>query len=299
MTTMDQEDVTREKKMPSSGGRSAPVLPWMRDAIAVQEDALCSVTQLRGLDPRLRAHLMEQQIGDIFSIQLAVWEMCCGGKSSLHDICFSAPTGSGKTLAYGLPIVNALAEQNHSRHRLNCIMVLPTRGLAVQVHSVIAPLCESVGLECRLACGCQNIRSEAMELMSFDSYDIAIFTPGRLVAHIECTKGFSTACSGVRYFVADEADRLLRQTYNDWITKLFRAFYAGNNSDFDEKRPQISRKPLKFVVSATLTRDPSKLESLELSSPRFITFVQGTSLYERRCCSKYLNAEFNVICRGK
>lgn len=278
---MAQEGEIRERKMKASGGRSAPVLPWMRDAIAVQEDSLCSVTQLRGLDPRLGEHLMEQKIEDIFSIQLAVWEMCCGGKSSLHDICFSAPTGSGKTLAYSLPIVNGLAEQNYSRHKLNCIIVLPTRGLAVQVHSVIAPLCESVGLECRLACGCQNIRSEAMELMSFDSYDIVIFTPGRLVAHIECTEGFSSACRGVRYFVADEADRLLRQTYNDWITKLFQTFHAENNSDNDERRSQISRKPLKFVVSATLTRDPSKLESLELSSPRFITFVQGTSLDEK------------------
>jgi len=275
---MAREDGGRERKIKSLGGRSAPVLPWMRDAVAVQEDALCSVTQLRGLDPRLKAHLMEQKIQDFFSIQLAVWEMCCGGKSSLHDICFSAPTGSGKTLAYGLPIVNGLAEQNRSRHKLNCIIVLPTRGLAVQVHSVIAPLSKSVGLECVLACGCQNIRSEALDLMSLSTYDIAIFTPGRLVSHLESTMGFASACHGVRYFVADEADRLLRQSYNNWISKIFQAFHARRDIDCEKTISQRTRKPLKFVVSATLTRDPSKLETLELCSPRLITFIQGVRL---------------------
>jgi len=296
---MAQGTIDGERKVKSSGGRSAPVLPWMRDATAVQEGAVCSVTHLRGLDLRLRAQLMEQRIEDIFSIQLAVWEMCCGGKSLLHDICFSAPTGSGKTLAYGLPIVNGLAEQNYSRHKLNCIIVLPTRGLAVQVHSVIAPLSKSVGLKCLLACGCQSILNEALELMSFSSYDIAIFSPGRLVSHIESTKGFSNACRGVRYFVADEADRLLRQSYNDWLSKILQAFHVGNDSDLDTEGQQSSRKPLKFVVSATLTRDPSKLETLELCSPRFITFIQGERLDESK--SLFQRSErlftYSIICR--
>jgi superfamily II DNA/RNA helicase len=63
--------------------------------------------------------------------------------------------------------------------------------------------------------------------------------------------------------VVDEADRLLRQRYNDWLKKL-----------------SVDRVGNKFIVSATLTRDPLKLEVLALRAPRFITFVQEENKYK-------------------
>ena len=274
-------------------GRSAPVLQWMRDAIVVEETCECRVEDVASLDGRLKKYLVGCEIENLFAIQLAVWELTCGGKSGMHNVCFSAPTGSGKTLAYGLAIVNALAAENQRCRELKCVVVVPTRGLGLQVCSVLEPLGNSVGLKTVAACGCASVQEEAKVLVDHVSYDIVVCTPGRLVSHLESTKNFALACGRVKYFVVDEADRLLRQSYNDWISKVFDAFegrsgvqkkeYGQYNNDNDGSG-MVSNTcghagPLKFIVSATLTRDPSKLEVLRLQGPRFITFVQGGSFH--------------------
>jgi len=248
-------------------GRSAPVLPWMRRAVSVEELATYPVDSLGGLDQRILSHLASKGFENVFSIQKEVWEMTCGGQSKLHDVCFSAPTGSGKTLAYALPIVNALAvKSNQTYIPVQCIIVLPTRGLAMQVQSVIQPLGESVGLKSIAVCGSVSVREEANELMGTCRYSIAVFTPGRLVSHIESTHGFAERVKSTSFLVVDEADRLLRQRYNDWLSKIW-SIHDGTNV-------------LKFIVSATLTRDPSKLDALRLHAPRFVTFVQEEHKYK-------------------
>ena len=142
-------------------------------------------------------------------------------------------------------------------------MVLPTRGLALQVQSVMQPLGHAMGLDSVAICGTMSVADEAEILMKEDvlGMDMAVFTPWRLVSHIESTHGFSEKLKNVSFLVIDEADRLLRQRYNYWIAKFLTCH--GN-------MPRL----VKFVVSATLTRDPSKLDILQLHAPRFVTFVQ-------------------------
>jgi len=48
--------------------------------------------------------------------------------------------------------------------------------------------------------------------------DILICTPGRLMDHLKSTKGFSL--QHLRYLVIDEADRLLNQSFNDWLKTI-------------------------------------------------------------------------------
>jgi ATP-dependent RNA helicase DDX51/DBP6 len=47
------------------------------------------------------------------------------------------------------------------------------------------------------------------------SIDILVCTPGRLVDHLDNTPGFTL--QHLRFLVVDEADRLLSQTYHNWI----------------------------------------------------------------------------------
>ena len=53
--------------------------------------------------------------------------------------------------------------------------------------------------------------------------DILICTPGRLVDHISSTPNFTL--HHVRFLVIDEADRLLDQSYHDWLSKVLKAAY--------------------------------------------------------------------------
>ena len=104
--------------------------------------------------------------------------------------------------------------------------------------------------------------------------DVLICTPGRLVEHIKSTKGFNI--HDVRWLIIDEADRLLDESFQDWVDiviprleylppldLLERQFYKT----FHMPRQRDVRK---VVLSATMTRDVSKLMSLRLKQPRLV-----------------------------
>ena len=65
--------------------------------------------------------------------------------------------------------------------------------------------------------------------------------------------------------VVDETDRMLRQSYQDWLPYLTASLAA-------QQRPPPQRV-VRVVVSATLTRDPSKVERLGLYCPRYIAMT--------------------------
>ena len=54
--------------------------------------------------------------------------------------------------------------------------------------------------------------------------DIIIATPGRLVEHLQETPGFTL--QHLRFLVVDEADRLLMQSYQDWLSKVLAAVHT-------------------------------------------------------------------------
>lgn len=99
--------------------------------------------------------------------------------------------------------------------------------------------------------------------------DILICTPGRLVDHIMRTPGFSL--DYVRWLVVDEADKLLAQTFQDWLPVVMPRLNTTNKSgarDFPGSNKSGVRK---VVLSATMTRDLSLLSGLKLSRPKLIT----------------------------
>lgn len=84
--------------------------------------------------------------------------------------------------------------------------------------------------------------------------------------------------------VVDEADRLLRQAYNEWLPVLNNALakvealssahaiggdgaLRGEFAAFARSMPSTKRV-VKVLVSATLTKDPTKLAKMDLKFPR-------------------------------
>lgn len=99
--------------------------------------------------------------------------------------------------------------------------------------------------------------------------DILICTPGRLVDHIMRTPGFSL--DYVRWLVVDEADKLLAQTFQDWLPVVMPRLNTANKPgarDFPGSNKSGVRK---VVLSATMTRDLSLLNGLKLSRPKLVT----------------------------
>jgi ATP-dependent RNA helicase DDX51/DBP6 len=123
--------------------------------------------------------------------------------------------------------------------------------------------------------------------------DVLVATPGRLTAMLPGGAGrWPALClSHLRFLVVDEADRLLRQAYQDWLPRVLEAAAAGGSSAGTSRDSLLPLLPcsaapprgqgarlVKMIVSATLTRDPSKLARFELYQPRYVALVDGGSL---------------------
>lgn len=115
--------------------------------------------------------------------------------------------------------------------------------------------------------------------------DILICTPGRLVDHIQSTIGFTL--ENVRWLVIDEADRLLDESFQQWIDIIIpRLEYLPPLDPIQERISNtfhtLRRRDIrKIVLSATMTRDVSKLTALKLRQPRLVVlegqqFQEGT-----------------------
>jgi ATP-dependent RNA helicase DDX51/DBP6 len=119
--------------------------------------------------------------------------------------------------------------------------------------------------------------------------DILITTPGRLVEHVRATLGFELGW--VKWLIIDEADRLLAQSFQEWVDVVIVGLekaVAGNQlskvAGVDLRdlglRPgrREAEKVKKVVLSATMTRDVGKLAGLRLRKPAMVVVEEPSPL---------------------
>ena len=109
----------------------------------------------------------------------------------------------------------------------------------------------------------------------FSAIDILVCTPGRLVDHIRNTKHFHL--HDVDFLVIDEADRLLDESFQEWLDIVLPELnYLPPIDKFTEdlrwtlRIPPRRRNVRKVIVSATMTKDVGKLAGLQLQNPRLV-----------------------------
>ena len=111
-----------------------------------------------------------------------------------RDIIGVASTGSGKTAAFALPILQKLWEE--PKGLFACVLA-PTRELAYQISQQFEALGSAIGVQCAVIVGGMDMVSQSIALAKRPHVIVA--TPGRLIDHLENTKGFSLR--GLRYLV--------------------------------------------------------------------------------------------------
>lgn len=162
-----------------------------------------------------------------------------------RDIIGIAKTGSGKTAAFSLPILQNLWENPQPFYAL---MVAPTRELADQISKQVLALGAPIGVRTAVIVGGMDMMAQSIALSKRPHVIVA--TPGRLMDHLENTKGFSL--KNLKYLVLDEADRLLDLDFGPIIDKLLKVLPKERNT---------------FLFSATLSTKVEKLQRASLSKP--------------------------------
>jgi ATP-dependent RNA helicase DDX47/RRP3 len=103
-----------------------------------------------------------------------------------RDIIGIASTGSGKTAAFAIPILQKLWEE--PKGLFACVLA-PTRELAYQISEQFEALGSSMGIRCAVVIGGMDMPTQQIALAKRPH--VVIGTPGRLLDHLETTKGFS------------------------------------------------------------------------------------------------------------
>ena len=118
-----------------------------------------------------------------------------------RDLIGQARTGSGKTLAFAVPMVE---QCDPSVRRIQALVLVPTRELAIQVADVIKAVASSQRLRVTLLYGGRSLNPEYTALRN--GAHIIIGTPGRTLDHI---RQGTLDLRSVRFMVLDEADEML------------------------------------------------------------------------------------------
>ena len=130
-----------------------------------------------------------------------------------RDCVGIAKTGQGKTFAFAIPILQTLSEDPYGVY---CLVLTPTRELALQIGDSFTALGKPMGLRIVVVTGGRDTIKQSQDLDRRPHVIIA--TPGRLADHIENNSTFSL--SKVKYLVLDEADRLLEGEQSDDLLTL-------------------------------------------------------------------------------
>ncbi|CAN0154004.1 unnamed protein product, partial [Ectocarpus fasciculatus] len=138
-----------------------------------------------------------------------------------EDMVGAAKTGSGKTLAFLVPVLECLHKVKWShRNGTACIIISPTRELSLQTYGVLRDVIENGNLKQThgLLIGGANRRAEAERLVK--GVNILVVTPGRLLDHLQNTKGF--LFRNMQMLVIDEADRILEQGFEEEMHQIIK-----------------------------------------------------------------------------
>ena len=197
-----------------------------------------------------------------------------------RDLIAVAQTGTGKTAAYLLPVIDMLADEPEPAESVSCIVMSPTRELAQQIDRQLEGFSYYLPISSVAIYGGTDGKEFARQQNGLKrGADVVIATPGRLIAHLQLG---GIDLSKVKYFILDEADRMLDMGFFDDIMQIV-------------KHLPVERQTLMF--SATM---PPKIQQLArniLRNPAEIKIAvsRPTEKIDQSACVVYENQKTAVL----
>ena len=164
-----------------------------------------------------------------------------------HDLIAEAQTGTGKTLAFLIPLFQMIDLESDA---IQCVIIAPTRELAIQIRSVAKDLSEIIPVQSLAAYGGQDVLAQLHKLQN--KIHLVIGTPGRILDHLR--RG-SIELSNLNTIVVDEADQL---------------FHIGFKKDVDEIFTYLPTTHQTLCFSATIGDTVAQFIKDYLSNPKTV-----------------------------
>ena len=184
-----------------------------------------------------------------------------------EDVVAQAKTGTGKTAAFALWILERLTPEK----RVQAIVLVPTRELAVQVTREFQSIGRHTTHFAVAVYGGAGMMPQIQALRG--GAQIVVGTPGRIIDHLQ--RG-TMNLSHVRFFVLDEADRMLDMGFVEPVTRILE---------------NVPRERQSALFSATMTADVERLSDRVFThEPEFVK-VSSDSLTVDKVSQYYVSMD--------
>jgi ATP-dependent RNA helicase DeaD len=130
-----------------------------------------------------------------------IQEKAIGPLMAGKSIVGQAKAGSGKTAAFGIPLLHAV---NPNDHRIQALVLAPTRELAIQITQELRKIGAFTGIKVLTIYGGQSMNLQLDALRR--GVHVVVGTPGRVIDHL---RHRTLRLDAVRFVVIDEADVML------------------------------------------------------------------------------------------
>lgn len=240
------------------------------------DDSLCSQFNVNEI---LKRNICEKGYTKPTKIQhKAIPEILAG-----RDILGIANTGSGKTAAFLIPMIEKVM-QNKSE---NCLIVVPTRELAMQINDEFKQLSRGTGVKSVLVMGGNNIRNQISILRNNPQF--VICTPGRLK---DVFQRKAIDLSKINNVILDEVDRMLDMGFVEDIKYIVEKLNKNRQSLFfsatlNRKAEEIANRllvnPIKIEIESqsqgqNVDQDIVKLEKGENKIDKLLCLLQADEM---------------------
>ena len=168
---------------------------------------------------------------------------------SRKDILGCAQTGTGKTASFAIPIIQLLQADPiiTKRKGVKALLLTPTHELALQICECLDEYARYTPVRHGVMYGGVNQRPQVTMLQK--GIDILVATPGRLLDLM--SQGF-LSLDQVKYFVLDEADRMLDMGFYDDIMQIVK---------------YLPKERQTIMISATMPAKIQQLANTILNNP--------------------------------
>ena len=197
------------------------------------------------------------------------------------DVISCAQTGTGKTAAFILPLLTNLLYDDHDPSKLNAIIMAPTRELAQQIDQQMEGFGFYVPFSSVAIYGGNDGQAWGTQSNGLQKgADIVIATPGRLLSLMNI---YDIDFSGVKYFILDEADRMLDMGFYDDIMAVVNRLPKDRQTImFSATMPLNIRKMAKAImnnpaeVQIAVSRPPEtiKQQAIDIFDPQKIEYLK-------------------------
>jgi len=166
------------------------------------------------------------------------------------DVLGCAQTGTGKTAAFAIPVIQNLDQNKHRPMDIACLIITPTRELAIQIDESIASYSRHTDLKHTVIYG--GVKQNRQVNRIRKGVDVLVATPGRL---LDLHQQGHVSLKNIQVFILDEADRMLDMGFINDIKKVI--------STLPKRRQSL-------FFSATMPQSIIKLSNTILTDPVYI-----------------------------